>query len=72
MTLTIHGIAKGVAAINTLHAASRWATNSIEEPEAIHPVASQIEVHSGDWQRTVPGNTIEVTETPADIAIAAG
>ena len=52
------------AKITSLHAATYEATNSISDPEAIHPVESSVSVTSGLWAHTVPALTIEVLEVP--------
>jgi alpha-N-arabinofuranosidase len=52
------------AKMTSLHAATYEATNSISDPEAIHPVESSISVQSGVWTHTVPALTIEVIEVP--------
>jgi alpha-L-arabinofuranosidase len=63
VTLEIPGVGAGKATKYTLHAESRWATNTIDQPEAIKPVIS-----STTWKPslgyTVPGNTIEVIDIP--------
>ena len=52
------------AAMVTLHAASYQATNSITDPDAIHPEKSTVSVSGGDWKHTVPPLTIEVIDVP--------
>ncbi|HEY6269914.1 MAG TPA: alpha-L-arabinofuranosidase C-terminal domain-containing protein [Candidatus Acidoferrum sp.] len=47
-----------------LHAASYQATNSIEDPDAIHPEDSTVSVPNGEWKHTVPAFTIEVIDVP--------
>lgn len=64
VTLSIAGVAKGQAEVNSLHAASRWATNTIDQPDAIRPVSSHIAARSGDLPLTLSGNTIEVLDIP--------
>ena len=48
----------------TLHAATYQATNSITDPDAIHPEKSTVSVSGGDWKHTVPALTIEVIDVP--------
>jgi alpha-N-arabinofuranosidase len=52
------------AKVISLHAATYDATNSISDPEAIHPVESTVPVSGGDWNHTVPALTIEVIDLP--------
>ena len=48
----------------SLHAASFEATNSIQEPELIHPVTKPTHVSGTAWNHTVPALTIEVIDVP--------
>jgi alpha-L-arabinofuranosidase len=50
--------------MTSLHAATYEATNSISDPEAIHPVESAVSIPSGLWKHTIPALTIEVLEVP--------
>ena len=63
LALDIPSVAGSKATTYSLHAGSRWATNTIERPEAIKPV-----VTSTTWKPnlayTVPGNTIQVIDIP--------
>jgi alpha-N-arabinofuranosidase len=52
------------AKTTTLHAASFEATNSITEPEAIHPVQGVLHVAGGKLQQNISAYTIEVVEIP--------
>ena len=52
------------ARMTKLHAASYQATNSMTDPDAIHPEDSTVSVPNGVWQHTVPGLTIEVIDVP--------
>jgi alpha-N-arabinofuranosidase len=52
------------ARMTKLHAASYQATNSMADPDAIHPEDSTVSVPNGAWQHTVPGFTIEVIDVP--------
>ena len=52
------------ASITSLHAATFQATNSIQEPDAIHPVESSASVTGSSWDHTVPALTIEVIDLP--------
>jgi len=42
-----------------LHAASYQATNSMADPDAIHPEDSTVSAPNGAWKQTVPALTIE-------------
>ncbi len=46
----------------SLHGASFQETNSITEPERIHPVESAVRIAGAMWQHTVPAFTIEVVD----------
>jgi alpha-N-arabinofuranosidase len=67
LTIDLEG-AKGAhtARLNTLHAATYEATNTINDPEFIHPVESTLKVAGGTWKHAVPGLTIEVIDIPLD------
>ena len=52
------------AKMTSLHAATYEATNSIAEPDAIHPVESSVSIKAGVWAHTVPALTIEVIDVP--------
>ncbi len=64
LALKIDGGASGQAIVNTLHAASFQATNSINSPEFIHPVKSTMRVTEPGLQHTIPPLTIEVIDIP--------
>ena len=64
LALKIDGGASGQAIVNTLHAASFQATNSINSPEFIHPVKSTMRVTGPELQHTIPPLTIEVIDIP--------
>ncbi len=63
LALDMPGVPVGKATTYTLHANSRWATNTIEHPEALKPVTSSM-----TWKRnlaySVPSNTIQVIDIP--------
>jgi alpha-N-arabinofuranosidase len=63
LTLDIAAVKAGTATMYSLHAASRWATNSIDHPDRIKPVVSKVAVKK-DWSHEIPGNTIEVLDIP--------
>ncbi len=63
LSLKIDG-ASGEATVNTLHGASYQATNSITNPEFIHPVKSTMRVSGPTMQHTVAPLTIEVIDIP--------
>ncbi|ADV82515.1 alpha-L-arabinofuranosidase domain protein [Terriglobus saanensis SP1PR4] len=64
LVLDLRGAKSGSAALYSLHAATRWATNSIEHPDAIKPIVSKVSVTPGNWNRAVAANTIEVIDIP--------
>ena len=55
---------KATAHMMSLHGATYEATNSIDKPDAIHPVDSMIQVGTIGWKHTVPSLTIEVLDIP--------
>jgi alpha-L-arabinofuranosidase len=67
--LTIHlegATGAHTARVNTLHAATYEATNTINDPEFIHPVESTVKLSMETWKHAVPGLTIEVIDIPLD------
>jgi len=48
----------------SLHGATFEATNSIHDPEAIHPIESTVSAPHSSWKHTVPPLTIEVIDLP--------
>jgi alpha-N-arabinofuranosidase len=52
------------AQVTSLHGATYDATNSISDPDAIHPVESTVSVSGSNWSHTVPALTIEVIDLP--------
>ena len=64
LNLDIAGAAPGDATMYTLHATTRFATNSIQRPDAIKPVTSKIKVSGTAWPHSMPPNTIEVLDIP--------
>jgi alpha-L-arabinofuranosidase len=50
------------AKVTSLHGATFEATNSMREPENIHPVESTVAVAGREWKHTVPALTIEVVD----------
>lgn len=65
LTIDLDGV-KGThaAKMYSLHGATYEATNSIDQPNAIHPVQSTVQVAGGAWKHAVPGLTIEVLDIP--------
>jgi len=63
LTIELTGaIGEHTAYIDSLHAATFEATNSINDPDAIHPVRSTIPVSGSTWNHTVPALTIEAID----------
>ena len=56
----IHGA--HTAGVTSLHAGSFEATNSITDPDLIHPIMSRLKVEGEQWSHTVPALTIEVVD----------
>jgi alpha-N-arabinofuranosidase len=65
LKLTLNGVdGARTASVRTLHGATYEATNSIDEPDAIHPVESRLSVPGGPWFHIVPALTVEVIDLP--------
>jgi len=65
LAVDLHGLTGPRAAkMTSLHAGSFEATNSIQDPNLIHPVDSTVSVSGGAWKHTVPALTIEVLDIP--------
>jgi alpha-N-arabinofuranosidase len=64
LTLDIAGVSGRAATVNTLHASTWFATNSITHPDAIRPMPSTMVVKTSPWRHDVPANTIEVLDVP--------
>lgn len=66
LALELKGLSAGahVAKTTMLHAASFEATNSITDPERIHPVKGEAQFTGTKLQRTLAPYTIEVMEIP--------
>ena len=61
--LNIPNAKTAAASTATLHAASRWATNSITQPNNIQPVKGTI-AFKPVTKLTIPGNTIQALDIP--------
>jgi alpha-L-arabinofuranosidase len=64
LTLDIANAAAGEATMYSLHGTTRFATNSIDHPDAIKPITSKIKASNKAWPHTMPPNTIEVLDIP--------
>jgi alpha-N-arabinofuranosidase len=64
LVLELAGAKDGPAVMNSLHAATWWATNTIERPNAIKPLTSTVVIAAKNWRHSVAGNTIEVIDIP--------
>jgi alpha-N-arabinofuranosidase len=66
LAMALGGLGAGAhtATIDSLHAATFEATNSITEPTKIMPVASTQSFSGTTWQHTVPALTVEVIDVP--------
>ena len=66
LSLKLTGVSGAhTAKVTSLHGATFEATNSINNPNAIHPVESNVSVAGGNWKHTVPALTIEVIDLPS-------
>jgi alpha-N-arabinofuranosidase len=65
LTLDLHGLSGShTATMESLHAATYEATNSLSDPELIHPLASTLTVSGSSFEHTVPALSIEVLDIP--------
>ena len=64
VTLTLNGLGSGArtAQVQSLHAATFQATNSITDPDAIRPVSSSAKLHTGQQSYIIPALTIQVLD----------
>jgi alpha-N-arabinofuranosidase len=64
LSITVRGLgtAARTARIQTLHANTVWATNSIHDPKRIAPVKSNLSVNGGQLPYKIPPYTIQVME----------
>ena len=52
------------AKVTSLHGATFEATNTIDNPEAIHPIESTVAISDSRWAHTVPPLSIEIIDLP--------
>ena len=65
LSLSLIGInGARTATVTLLHGATFEATNSINDPEAIHPIESTVSIPDSHWVHTVPALSIEVIDLP--------
>ena len=65
LSLKLAGVSGAhTARVTSLHGATFEATNSITNPDAIHPVESNVPVSGNNWRHTVPALTIQVIDIP--------
>ncbi len=65
LSLTLTGIdGAHTAKVTSLHGATFEATNTIDDPEAIHPIESTVFIPGSSWAHTVPPLSIEVIDLP--------
>jgi alpha-N-arabinofuranosidase len=65
LTVDLNGVAGAdTGKMTSLHGASFEATNTITDPNFIHPVESVVRLAAGSWKHTVPALTIEVVDIP--------
>lgn len=64
LTIDLTGVKQGPVSVSRLHAASRFATNSIDNPHSIEPQIEKASIHGNDWKHDVSANTIEVIDMP--------
>jgi alpha-L-arabinofuranosidase len=65
LSIDLHGVSgEHTAKLSSLHAATYEATNTLNDPNLIHPVDATVRVSGADWKHTVPALTIEVVDLP--------
>jgi alpha-L-arabinofuranosidase len=65
LTIDLHGVTgEHTAKMTSLHGATFEATNTLNDPDFIHPVDAPLRVSGENWKHTVPALTIEVLEIP--------
>jgi alpha-N-arabinofuranosidase len=65
LEIDLHGVTgEHTAKMTTLHAATYEATNTLNDPNLIHPVDAPLHVSGGNWKHTIPALTIEVMDIP--------
>ncbi|MFT4111300.1 alpha-L-arabinofuranosidase C-terminal domain-containing protein [Silvibacterium sp.] len=64
LTIDLVGASQGAPTIYRLHADSRFATNTIDQPNTIEPQTSKETIASTSWKHNVAANTIEVIDIP--------
>jgi len=65
LTVDLHGVTgEHTAKMSSLHAATYEATNTLNDPNFVHPVDAAVHVSGGSWKHTVPALTIEVLDIP--------
>ena len=64
VAITLNGLGSGphTARLQTLKANTTWATNTIENPERVVPVRSQLSLQGERLEHVVPGYAIQVLE----------
>jgi alpha-L-arabinofuranosidase len=53
-----------MARMSSLHGATYEATNTLNEPNLIHPMDAVVRILGGNWKHTIPTLTIEVVDIP--------
>ncbi len=65
LTIDLHGITgERTAKMSSLHGATYESTNTLNDPNFIHPTESSLRVSGGNWKHTVPALSIEVLDIP--------
>ena len=65
LAIDLHGVTgEHIAKMTSLHGATYEATNTLNDPNLIHPVDVALRVSGENWKHTVPALTIEVLEIP--------
>jgi alpha-N-arabinofuranosidase len=65
IVITIDGLTQSVTAtVNSLHAPTGEATNTMADPSLITPRSSLVRIPTGAWSYTVPALTLQVIDIP--------
>jgi len=65
LLLNLTGISGPASAtVISLHGATFEATNTLSDPDVIHPIESTVSIPGSIWMHTVPALTIEVIDVP--------
>ena len=65
ITVNFKGVTgEHTAKMTSLHGATYEATNTLNDPNLIHPVDAAVRIPAGNWNHIVPALTIEIVDVP--------